>query len=85
MWRLAPEAGQDRDREHRLDGLLHPVRIARADVETIGERADGIVVRARGGAALVVPRELEGYARLREALAGWAAGRRGAGPASPPG
>ncbi len=56
-----------------------PLRIARADVETIGERADGIVVRARGGAALVVPRALEGYARVREALAGWGAGRAGGG------
>ncbi len=55
-----------------------PLRIARADVEGIGERADGIVVRARGGTALLVPREIEGYARIREALAGWGAGRGGA-------
>ena len=51
-----------------------PLRIARAEVVEIGERADGIVVRAQGGAAILVPRELDGYARVREALAGW---RRG--------
>jgi hypothetical protein len=56
-----------------------PVRIARADVESIGERADGVVVRGRGGAALLVPREIDGYARLREALAGWAPTAGGAG------
>lgn len=56
-----------------------PVRIARADVASVGERADGIVVRARGGASLIVPRELEGYARLREALAGWGAAAGGVG------
>ncbi len=55
-----------------------PVRIARAEVERIGERADGIVVRARGGAALLVPREIDGYARLRETLAAWGAGTDGA-------
>ncbi len=63
----------------RVDGFA-PLRIARAEVDTIGERPDGIVVRARGGAALLLPRELDGYARLREALAGWgigAADRRG--------
>lgn len=47
------------------------LRIARAEVSGIAERADGIVVRAQGGAALLVPRELDGYARLREALAAW--------------
>ncbi len=56
-----------------------PIRIARADVETVGERADGIVVRARGGAALLVPRAIDGYARLREALAAWAPPRGDAG------
>lgn len=48
------------------------VRIPRADVEAVGERTDGLVVRGRGGVALLVPRELEGYARLRAALAAWA-------------
>ena len=48
-----------------------PLRIARADVEAVGERPDGLVVRARGGLALLVPRDVEGYARLREALAAW--------------
>ena len=54
----------------QLSGVA-PLRIARADVEGIGERADGLVVRGRGGALLLVPRELDGYARLREALAAW--------------
>jgi hypothetical protein len=48
-----------------------PVRIARADVEAVEERAAGIVVRGRGGAALLVPRDVEGYDRAREALAAW--------------
>lgn len=49
-----------------------PLRIARPDVESVGERTDGLVVRGRGGVALLVPREVEGYARLRAALAAWA-------------
>lgn len=48
-----------------------PVRIARADVAAVEEIAAGLVVRGRGGEALLAPRELEGYARLREALAAW--------------
>ncbi|HEX9400098.1 MAG TPA: hypothetical protein VF912_08320 [Anaeromyxobacter sp.] len=47
------------------------VRIARAEVAAIGERAAGIVVSDRAGRALLVPRELEGYERVREALAAW--------------
>ena len=49
-----------------------PVRIAREDVEAIGETAEGLVLRGRGGALLLVPRDIDGYARVREALAGWA-------------
>ncbi|HET8542291.1 MAG TPA: hypothetical protein VFL83_20620 [Anaeromyxobacter sp.] len=56
-----------------------PVRIARADVEAVGERADGLVVRGRGGVLLLVPREIDGYARLRAAVAAWAP------PPGPPG
>jgi hypothetical protein len=58
-----------------------PVAIARADVVAVEERAGGLVVHGRGGAALLVPRELEGYDRAREILAAWAppSGARGAG------
>jgi hypothetical protein len=51
-----------------------PVRIARGDVLAVEERPEGLVVRGRSGAALLVPRELDGYARAREALARWAPG-----------
>jgi len=59
-----------------VDGFA-PVRIARADVEAVAELPEGLVVRGRGGAALLVPRDLEGYARLRSALAGWTPPRGG--------
>jgi len=50
----------------------HPeVRIARAEVAAVGEAPAGLVVRSRGGHALVVPREIEGYDRLRSALSAW--------------
>lgn len=68
------EIALDEDAIARQVSGFPPVRIARAEVEGIGERADGIVVRARGGAALLVPRDIDGYARLREALAAWRAG-----------
>lgn len=51
------------------------VRIPRAEVTSVGEAPAGIVVRSKG-AAVVVPRELEGYERIREVLAGWKAGER---------
>jgi hypothetical protein len=47
------------------------IRIARGDVASVEERAAGLVVRSRGGASLLVPRELDGYERARELLAGW--------------
>ncbi len=72
------EIALDEDAIVRRVAGFAPLRIGRADVEGIGERPDGIVVRARGGTALLVPRDLEGYARLREALAGWGAGTGGA-------
>jgi hypothetical protein len=58
-----------------------PVAIARSEVSAVEERAAGIVVRGRGGASLLAPRELEGYDRLRAALAAWAprAGEGGEG------
>ncbi len=47
------------------------VRIARAEVSAIEERAAGLVVRDRAGVSLLVPREVDGYERVRELLAGW--------------
>ena len=48
-----------------------PVRIARGDVAAVEERPEGLVVRGGSGAVLLVPRDVEGYARAREALARW--------------
>jgi len=50
-----------------------PVRIPRAEVRSVEESAAGVVVRSRGGATLLVPRELDGYERARATLAEWAA------------
>lgn len=50
-----------------------PVRIVRADVAAIEEVGAGLAVRARDGRGIVVPRELDGYERVRGALAGWQA------------
>jgi hypothetical protein len=50
-----------------------PVRILRTDVASIEELRSGIAVRARDGRGVVVPRELDGYERIRDALAGWQA------------
>jgi hypothetical protein len=51
-----------------------PVRIARADVASVGEVDAGVLVRDRGGNAVLVPREVEGYERARAVLAGWGGG-----------
>jgi hypothetical protein len=48
-----------------------PVRIARADVAAVAESAAGVVVRDRAGRSLLIPREIEGYERVRELLEGW--------------
>jgi hypothetical protein len=48
-----------------------PIRIARADVASVGEVDAGVLVRDRAGNALLVPREVDGYDRVRAALAGW--------------
>ena len=48
------------------------LRIGRADVTAVVEDQAGISVRA-GDRALLVPRQLQGYERFREALAGWRA------------
>jgi hypothetical protein len=50
-----------------------PVRIVRAEVAAIEEVGAGLAVRARDGRGIVVPRELDGYERVRDALAGWRA------------
>jgi hypothetical protein len=50
-----------------------PIAIARADVSGVEERSAGLVVRGRGGASLLVPREIDGYDRARARLAEWAA------------
>jgi hypothetical protein len=51
-----------------------PVRIARAEVAAIEERPEGLLVRGRSGEALLVPRQVDGYAGAREALARWVPG-----------
>jgi hypothetical protein len=48
-----------------------PVRIARAEVASIEELPSGLAVRDGRGRGLVVPRELEGYEGVREALEAW--------------
>ncbi len=47
------------------------VRIARDEVTAVGDTPGGLVVRGRSGEAVAVPRELEGYERLRAALLAW--------------
>jgi MYXO-CTERM domain-containing protein len=47
------------------------VRIERGEVASVGEAPVGLVVRARQGPALVVPRELEAYDRVRAAILAW--------------
>lgn len=55
----------------RIVSGFPPMRIARADVVELEEVARGIVVRDRAGRGLLVPREIEGYERIRAALVGW--------------
>ena len=59
-----------------VDGY-RPERITRAEATAVEERPAGLAVRAAGGRAVVVPRELDGYERVRAALLAWR-------PASPP-
>lgn len=56
--------------ERRVQGSP-TVRIARADVVAVEEGARGIVVRDRDGRGLLVPREIDGYDRIRAALEEW--------------
>jgi hypothetical protein len=55
------------------------IRIARAEVAAVEERLAGVVVRDRGGRSLLVPRELDGYERVRGLLEAWRAPAPGAG------
>jgi hypothetical protein len=48
-----------------------PIRIARAELAGVEERAEGVVVRDRSGRSLLVPRELEGYERVRGLVSAW--------------
>jgi hypothetical protein len=50
-----------------------PIRIARAEVAAVEERAAGVIVRDRAGRSLLVPREVDGYERVRGLLEGWRA------------
>jgi hypothetical protein len=50
-----------------------PIRIARVEVAAVDERAGGLVVRDRAGRSLLVPRDIEGYARVRDLVAAWRA------------
>jgi hypothetical protein len=56
--------------EREVSGFA-PVRIARGEVLAVDERPAGLVVRDRAGHALLVPREVDGYARARELLSAW--------------
>ncbi len=47
------------------------IRIARADVAAVEESGVGLVVRDRRGRSLLVPREVEGYERVRDLLSRW--------------
>jgi hypothetical protein len=69
------EVRVDEDAGVREVAGVAPVRIARAEVASVEERPEGLVVRGRSGAALLVPREIDGYARARQALVGWAPGQ----------
>jgi hypothetical protein len=51
---------------------LPPSRIARGEVRRVEEVPQGVVVRDGAGRALLVPRELDGYREVKEALAAWA-------------
>jgi hypothetical protein len=61
-----------------VDGFP-PVAILRAEVSAVVERPAGLVVQGAGGVALLVPREVEGYERVRALLVGWVAPQGGLG------
>ena len=47
------------------------VRIARADVLAVEERPEGLVVQARDGAHLLVPRGIDDFVRAKDLLSSW--------------
>ncbi len=66
------EVALDASGVERRVGGAPPLRIERGELAAVEEGARGIAVRDRAGRALLVPRELDGYDRLRSALLGWA-------------
>jgi hypothetical protein len=54
-----------------------PERIARAEITAVEERPAGLAVRGPEGRAVIVPRDLDGYERVRAAVLAWR-------PPSPP-
>jgi hypothetical protein len=60
---------------------FRPERIARAEVTAVEERTVGLVVRGPAGRAVVVPRELDGYERVRAAVLAWRPPAPAPGPA----
>jgi hypothetical protein len=65
------EIALDDDGVSRTVEGFPPVRLARADVAAVEEGPRGLAVRDRAGRGLLVPRELDGYERLRAALEAW--------------
>jgi hypothetical protein len=58
----------EKDAVVRAGGGFPPLRIARSEIAAVEEGRDRLVVRDRSGRALLVPREVEGYERLRALL-----------------
>lgn len=65
------EIALDEDGLRRDVAGFPPVAIPRAAVASVEEEAAGIVVRDRAGNGILVPRDVEGYARARAALLAW--------------
>lgn len=63
------------DAVERVVTGVAPVRIARTDVLAVEERPEGLVVEARSGAALLVPRGIEDFVRARDLLSAWVSPR----------
>jgi hypothetical protein len=75
------EIALERDAIARTVDGYRPERIARAELTAFEERPAGLVVRGPGGRAVVIPRELDGYERVRAAVLGWRASASSPGPA----
>jgi hypothetical protein len=59
------------DAVERVVAGVPPVRIERADVRAVEEHPEGVVVRARGGTHLLVPRGIEDFTKARDLLSAW--------------